>query len=583
MTSRHEVRVQSRRPGAGVTRTTFRTAGPALVAAALLLPPASAQAQFVEPPPPAAYALQNVTVVRADGTRTAGQTVIVRAGRIEAIGAGVAVPGDARVLDGDSLFVYPGMVDGFGSVPWEFPRDTTNRANVRSWDPPRSVMGFMPSRRVVDHLSATGSGVADQRRRGVVAVAVHPSPTDPLMPGQGTLLMLRRAAATPQQLVITPTLAPLMTLRGGRGAYPGTSMAVQQWYRQTFMDARRLAQLAQVASSDPRVVTPPAHDADMAVVQAALSDGRVFFAADDADDIRRVLRLSQEFGLRPVIVGGRDAWRVSSELRAANVPVLVNVDFQNPRRWRPDAAADTTGADVDPAVERERIQFQEAYANAGRLAAAGVTFALVSGGRGDIRAGIRRAIEYGLAEDAAVRAVTATPASLYGIPHVVRVEQGMPATFVVTDGALFDSETRVRYTFVEGSLERGAEARPAGRAAGTAPTGGDAPAGDIVNVAGTWSVSMTGPMGAQTFNLRLTQEGTTLTGSMDSPQGSLPVNGTIEGDRLSLSATLTMGGQSIPLSFSGTVDGDTARGTISTPMGDMDWTATRTGDPGARS
>jgi hypothetical protein len=577
MTSGHVVRVG--------TPTRRSAHWPAVLTAGVLLlasaPPA--HAQFVEPPAPAAYALQDVTVVRADGTRATGQTVIVRRGRIEAIGAGIAIPADAQLLAGDSLLVYPGMIDGFGTVKWEFPRDTTNRANVRSWDPPRSVMGFTPSRRVVDYLGATGSDVADQRRRGVVAVAVHPSAADPLMPGRGAFVTLRRDAVTPQQLVVTPVLPPLMTLRGGRGVYPNTSMAVQQWFRQTFSDAQRLAQVTQVASADPRVATPPAFDTDMSVVHEALRDGRVFFAADDAEDIRRVLRLAQEFGLRPVIVGGREAWRVTDELRAGNVPVLVNVDFATPRRWRPDAAPDTAAdAPVEPAVERERRQFVDQYANAGRLAQAGVTFALVSGGRGDIRTGIRRAIEYGLAEDAALRAVTTTPASLYGVPHMVRVEQGMPATFVVTDGPLFDSDTRVRYTFVEGSLERGAEPRPPARAVGTTPTAGDAPAGDIIQVAGTWNVSLTGPMGAQSFTMRLTQEGTTLTGTMDGMGGTLPVTGRIEGERLTLNATLTMGGQSIPLDFTGTVSGDTARGTIATPMGNMDWTATRTGGPGAR-
>jgi hypothetical protein len=583
MTQRHEARVRGRagapaRSGAAdvLARRWRRPTRLRLLlaAAALALPPAAAHAQHVEPPPPAAWALQDVTLVRADGSRATGQTIVVRAGRIEAIGAGVAVPGDARLLAGDSLYIYPGMVDGFGTVRWEFPRDTTNRANVQSWNPPRSVMGFQPSRRVVDYLGATGADGAEQRRRGVVAVAVHPAAADPLMPGQGALVLLRREATTPMQLVVTPTLAPLLTLRGGRGVYPNTSMAVQQWYRQLFLDAQRLAQVTQVASSDPRVVTPPPFDADMAVVQSLLRDGRVFVAADDAEDIRRALRLSQEFGLRPVIVGGRDAWRVAPELRAANVPVLVNVDFATPRRWRPDAAADTA-APIEPAVERERRQFQEQYANAARLAEAGVTFALVSGGRGDIRVGIRRAMEYGLPEVDAVRAVTTTPASLYGIPHVVRVEPGMPATFVVTDGPLFDADTRVRYTFVEGLLERGAEARGA-RATGVVPTGGDAPAGDIVSVAGTWTVNMQLPVGSQTVTMRLVQEGTTITGTMESPQGSLPVTGRIEGERLTLSASITMGMQEMPLSFTGTVDGDSARGTISTPMGDMNWTATRT-------
>jgi hypothetical protein len=544
--------------------------------------PADGVAQFVEVPSAAAYALTDVTVVRADGTRAAGQTLVVRGGRIEAIGPNVRVPADAQLLNGDSLFVYPGMIDGAGTVRFEFPRDTTSRDRVRSWDPPRTVQGFMPSRRVLDHVTARGADVADMRKRGIVAVAVHPSPTDPLMPGRGTFLLLRRDAATPQQLIVDPALAPLLTQRGGRGVYPATGMAVTQWYRQLFLDAQRHAQLSQLASRDPRVVAPPAFDPELAVVQEMLRDGRVFFAANDAEEIRRVLRLAEEFSLRPVIVGGSDAWRVAAELRARDVPVLVNVDFATPRRWKPDAAQDTAAqGDLEPAVFREKRQFEEQYANAGRLAEAGVTFALVSGGRGDLRAGVRKAMEYGLSEAAALHAVTAAPAAIYGAPHLARLDPGLPGTFIVTDSPLFEKDSRVLYTFVEGALERGAEPR-ARAAAGVVPEGGDAPASDIVNAAGTWSVELLGPE-TQTMTMRLTQEGAVLTGTMDGPAGAISLTGTMDGSRLSLRGELTMGGQTIPLNFTGSVDGDNASGSVDTPMGSLEWRARRIEGRGAAS
>ena len=541
--------------------------------------PGVAHAQFVEPPAPAAYAIRNATVVQADGTRTAGQTIVIRAGRIEAMGAGVAVPPDAQVIEGDTLFVHPGIIDGAGTVKFEFPADTTSRERVRAWDPPRTVQGYMPSRRVLDHLAATGRDVADLRRQGVVAVAVHPPSADPLMPGRGAFLVLRRDAATPRALVADPVLPPLLTLRGGRGAYPATGMAVVQWYRQLFMDAQRQAQVTQVAAADPRAVIPPPYDPDLAVVQEMLREGRVFIVANQAEEIRRALRLAEEFRLRPVIVGGAEAWRVADELRTRNVPVLVDVDFPTPRRWKPESA-DTAAAAEAPGTARERQQFEDRYANAGRLAQAGVTFALVSGGRGDLRAGVRKAMEYGLAENAALRAVTATPAAIYGAARLARIETGLPASLVVTDGPLFGKDTRILFTFVEGSPERGTDAR-ARSDAGAAAEGGDTPAGDIVNVAGTWRVEVLTDE-RQTVSMRLAQEGSAVTGSMEGPMGSVPLTGRIEGDRLTLSGTLNIGGQSLPLTFTGRVSGDDASGTVASPMGDVEWTARRTG-PGAQS
>ncbi|MBN3585938.1 hypothetical protein JYB64_26455, partial [Algoriphagus aestuarii] len=79
---------------------------------------------------------------------------------------------------------------------------------------------------------------------------------------------------------------------------------------------------------DPRGIQPPAYDPDVAVLQDAMQ-GRVpvFFAADRAEDIRRVLDLSRSYGLRPIIVGGREAWKVAAELQKRDVPVLVSLAF----------------------------------------------------------------------------------------------------------------------------------------------------------------------------------------------------------------------------------------------------------------
>jgi hypothetical protein len=100
-------------------------------------------------------------------------------------------------------------------------------------------------------------------------------------------------------------------------------------------------------------------------------------------------------------------------------------------------------------------------------------------------------------------------------------------------------------------------------------------------VGGAWRFNITGPI-SQEARVRLTQEGTTLTGTMEMPQGELPLSGRIEGERLTLTGTLTMGGQSIPLTFTGTVRGNEASGTVDSPMGSLDWTARRIEGPGVQ-
>ena len=534
-------------------------------AAVLLLPAASASAQFTEPPPPAAYALRNVTLVAPDGARSAGVTLVVRGEFIEALGPGVAVPADARLLDGDSLFVYPGLVDAHGTVEHAIPPDSIDRRAVKSWNPTREAQGFRPHRRIADFVTATGRDAAALRRKGVVAVGLHP--TEGLMPGQGALLLLRADAASSTGLILDPALGPVFTLRGGRGFYPSTVMGAIAFFRQTFLDAHRHNRIAQAAQSDARAGLP-AFDRDYAAVSQVVGGGTpVWFIASTSDQIRQALRLAAELDFRPIIVGGAEAWKVADELAAADVPVLVSLEFTEPRRWKPETKDSSS---TEAAVLHERRALEDEYRNTGRLAAAGVRFALTSnGGKAELIEQTRTAIRYGLDEAAALRALTATPATLLGAPALARVQAGMPANFVVTSGPLFDEGTRVRYTFVAGALEEGAAA---GARRSTA-----ADSAGMAQVAGTWTVEVQSPQGAQPSTLTLTQDGTAISGTMDSELGSAPVSGTVEGGTIEFSVTINIGGQSMTIEFSGDVDGDSASGTATMPMmGNTTWTARRT-------
>jgi imidazolonepropionase-like amidohydrolase len=542
----------------------------ALLAAAILSQPDPARAQYAAVPEPAAYALRGVAVVQADGRRTEGVTILVRGPLIEAMGRGVAVPEDARVLEGDSLVVYPGFIDADGRAAFEFPREEHDPRRVELWNAPRSLRGFMASRLVVSHLDADGDALAPQRRAGIVAMAVHP--TGAMMPGRGVLLLSRPGSAT-RDLVVEPALGPRFELRGSQGVYPATLFGVMASFRQHFEDARHRSAVATAHARDPRGLATPVRDADYAVLQEVLAgDLPVFFRADGAADILRVLSLAEEFGFRPIIVGGAEAWKVADDLRRRQVPVLVAMDFPEPRRWTP-AGGNDPPQPLDAAAQREKEELEDRYANAGRLAAAGVTFALASGGTGDVLPGARKAVQYGLAGDAALAALTAVPARILGLGHLARIEAGLPATFLVASGPLFDDDTRILHTFVEGRREEGAPPRAA--------------AGDpdeAVSFGGEWRMRI--EIGAQVMTAILTveQDGATFSGAMVMEGQRLPLSdGVIEGNRISAVATMDQAGQTMRIRMTGRVDGDRATGEADTgPLGMARWTAERTGPGGVR-
>ena len=538
-----------------------------LAGAVMLGLPVTAAAQYEDVPRPPAYALENVTVVQADGRRMEGMTIVVRGELIEAMGTGVAVPADARILEGDSLVVYPGFIDAVADVDHEFPDPEIDRGQVELWNAPRALQGFMPARRLVAHLTATGDDLGDARKEGVVAGAAHPE--DAMMPGRGALLLYRMNAAAPDAMVLRPELGPKFELQGGSGVYPGTLFGVMAFIRQAFEDARHTGLQLAAHTRDPRGMTAPPYDPDYAVLREALDGLPVYFEADDAADILRVVGLADEYGFRPVIVGGEEAWKVADELRARDIPVLVSVDFREPLRWDPDEESEEP---LDAPVQREKEEFENRYANAGRLAEAGVTFALTSGGDGEILEGARKVVEYGLSETAALAALTTTPAALLDVPWIPRFGEGLPATFVVASGPIFDEETNVAYTFVEGWLEEGATSRAAGDPESAVAFGGE------------WEMEIDAQGQIIPATLTIEQEGATFTGSLAMQGESLPLeDGVINGNAISVTAVMEQGGQTLEIEITGTVAGDHASGEADAgPLGVARWTAERTGPGGAR-
>src|SRR5690606_12391666 len=149
-----------------------------------------------------------------------------------------------------------------------------------------------------------------------------------------------------------------------------------------------------------------------------LAGGRVVFSVDRAADILQVLALAKRHGMRPVIAGGAEAWRVAEALAAAKVPVLLDALDNLPGNF------DRLGATLE---------------NAARLHAAGVTIAFSQ--RGDATHNARKvrqlagvAVANGLPWDAALAALTRNPAEVFGQADRGRIAVGQLADLVLWSG-----------------------------------------------------------------------------------------------------------------------------------------------------
>ena len=199
-----------------------------------------------------------------------------------------------------------------------------------------------------------------------------------------------------------------------------------------FEEARAYASARAAARAGK--IPPPRADLPMeSLIDAATGVIPVVLRAEEADDIRGAVKFAGDQKLKLIIAGGLEAWKCTDVLKKANVAVLLTVD-RLPR------------AQSDP--------YDAAYANAARLHAAGVRFAIVSDSDSKARnlpyeAAMARA--FGLPADAALRAITLSPAEIFGVADQIgSLSEGKDANVVVATGDIMDHRTAVKHVLIDG-------------------------------------------------------------------------------------------------------------------------------------
>ncbi|TVP75132.1 MAG: hypothetical protein EA352_08990 [Gemmatimonadales bacterium] len=549
------------------SRSLARLGLPLLVFLALTTSPADGQ--WTETPGPGTWALQDVTVNHADGTVEEGVTLVVRDGVIQAMGVDAEVPAGARRVSWDegTLRELPGLVDAQGNGSMDWPE--ASREGVSPFNPTREVQRFTPHRSAADFLADAGPDFSSQREAGVVASVILPPPG--IMTGQASLVLHRVDARTPRELILQSSLGVVTAFQGAQGAYPGTLMAQQAFLRQMFEDARHYtAHSGGSGATAPRGMATGTHDADLELLNQMM-DGQVrtLFRVNGAEDIRRVLALVDEYGLDVTLVGGREAGLLADELARRGIPVWLNAYLPNPDEWDPE----DDEAELSPAAFRERERLLRAWQTPAQLAEAGVDFVFTSGGSGggsNMLAGVRRAIEWGLDEEVALRALTSGPAGAFGLDHLARIEAGGAATFIVTDGPLLEEGRGIAWTFVNGQVEEGRTPR----ASGDEPEEGDGVDPAVAQeLDGRWEGSAVAQGQSIPVTVVFRWDGTELTGEADfAEEGSESLDDirtTEDGVTFRMASPQFQGAA---MDFSATLDGDrmTGSATILIPQGQFD-------------
>lgn len=410
----------------------------------------SVQAQAVP-----AQAFTRVTVHLADGSSIPNASIVWRNGVIEAVGARITIPFDARVTDGgDSLHVYPGFIDGLAT--WgtpEIPRQMDRPE--RPAEPGYERAGIQPERNVQPLLKADAAEFNLARNNGFTLAAIAPQGF--MLPGQISIFHVKGDETSTS--LFRSNIGPKASLAGTRGAYPGTPMAVMSRYRQLMHDARTLQAVQATGAANA------GRDAVLeSLYPVASKTTPLYFIADDKESINRVLSLVDELGFNIVLVSGKQAHTVSSELARRKIPVLVSIDMP--------AKPDTASTDNEERLAwntRQQAAWTAQVRNIRTLLDAGVRVGFASNGLkpADIRKHLDLLVsDGGLTEAEVIKLLSSETASILGIGTVAGdVRTGRLADLVVTTASFPSKGSRIVYTVTAGDQTE-IKSSPAGGSGG---------------------------------------------------------------------------------------------------------------------
>ncbi len=395
---------------------------------------------------PTSYAIKGGKVFTLAGPAIENGTVLIRDGKIAAVGAGIAIPQDAQVIDATGLEVYPGMFDPVTQIG-------LNEVSAVSATVDVSELGdYNPELVAATAVNPASAHIAVTRANGITEVIAAPGTTGfdlqsgGLIAGQASAFNL--AGWTMDEMQINRSVAMVInwpSIQTRTFDFATFSIKekpyadVKKEYDKAvntlgdWMDrARHYAQAKEKGS-------PALYERDLkleALVPVVQRKLPVLVVADEARDIRNAVAFCTKQNLRMILGSGAEAWKVKELLKEKKIPVVL--------------------APTNRLPEQEDTPYDKPYTEPSELLAAGIPIAFSSFGTAFSRrlpqyAGT--AVAYGLPHDEALKAVMLNAAQMFGLADQLgTLETGKIANVIVTSGDPLELQTQVRYLFIKGQL-----------------------------------------------------------------------------------------------------------------------------------
>lgn len=407
---------------------------------------ASAQATFpvngVAEPKSGVYAFTNAIIMQDPSRKIENATMLIRDGRIVAIGREVAIPKEAIRIDCKGRYLYPSFIDVYTdygiATPVRQPGGFNFSAPAQLTSNVKGAYGWNQALRAdVDGyklFSIDDSKASPLRELGFGTVGTHQK--DGIARGTGAVVTL--ANSKENLVVLKDRAAAYYSFSKGTStqSYPSSLMGSIALLRQTYIDA------AWYKSN------PGAEGINITLKSwNEIQDLPQVFEANDKWNCIRADRVGDEFGKQFILKAGGNEYQRMAEMAATRATFIVPLNFP--------AAMDVEDPNDARFVSISTLKHWElAPGNAAGFEKAGIPFCLTTADLKDIKlftANLRKALEYGLSEKAALEALTTTPAKVLNIADQVgTLETGKWANFIICSGPLFAPRTTVSENWVQG-------------------------------------------------------------------------------------------------------------------------------------
>lgn len=386
------------------------------------------------------YAITGVDVQVNPKTLIEDATLVIKEGRVVSVKSGSNIPDGAVEVNMEEMMVYPAFIDiysNYGTAEykksdqgWDDPQIFTSpKEGAYAWND-----ALMPEHHNYMGISGNKKEAEKYRKMGFGAVVSHRM--DGIVRGTGATVLL--SDESENQILVNSKTAAFFSFDPGEitsMSYPTSLMGSIALLRQTYYDGDWYQ-----AGGDA---------AEYNISLEEFQKNRELPAVFEGDDLLntfRIQKIGDEFGVDYIIKGDGTEYRRAEDIAVYGNRMIVPLSF-------PDAYSVKDPWDADLVTLEQMKHWELAPYNAGMLAEAGVPFAFTSDDDPDaFMDNLRKAVSAGLSEEDALAALTTIPADwMYLSNDLGSLENGQIANFIITDGNLFEEDTKIYQTWVNGN------------------------------------------------------------------------------------------------------------------------------------